>query len=659
MLRRSTVLLVIFLMLLVANTATSQSLTENGSEKVSPPVFSHSGGWHEQNFELVLATSEANGTIHFTLDGSEPTEKSPVYKNPLKIRNRTLEPNNLSLIVTGLDSDIRPRENVYKGTVVRAIVISPQGQSGIATHTYFVDPKMHTRYTFPVISIATDNKGLFDYEEGIYVPGKIYDDNFDEAIDPWHREANYSQRGKEWERPAHIEFFETDGTVAFAHNIGIRIHGGASRSNPIKSLRLYARREYDDEHNYMRHEVFPGLMQAGSNQPLERFKRLLLRSSGNDWQSTMLRDMMMQSLVDHLSFDTQAGRPAVVFINGEYWGIHNIRERYDDRYLQNHYGVSTDDVVILESDAELDEGEPGDEQHYLDMLEYLREHDVADQEHYDYIQTQMDVENYIEYQISNIYFGNRDWPQSNIRFWRVKTDEYQEGAGYLDGRWRWMLFDTDFGFGLYLGRDPYRHATLEMATETGGEDDWSTFLLRTLLTNDQFRTLFVNSFADHLNSTFSSQRVVSHIDDFEKLYMPEIGEHINRWTWPMSSRGWRDTMDAFRDFGRRRANYMFSHIADQFNLDTFALTIENDQTQGYVQVNSILIAPETVGIADNPYPFRGTYFKGVPITITAIPSEGYSFVGWEGVEAESTISADLTVALTKSTVIRPIFSKDN
>ena len=156
-----------------------------------------------------------------------------------------------------------------------------------------------------------------------------------------------------------------------------------------------------------------------------------------------------------LQLDTQASRPVVVFLNGEYWGIYTLQERYDEYYLQNHYGIAADHSVILRQERRpFSEEKQGMKTHYSEMLRYIRENSLQDPQHYKYIQTQMDVDNYIDYLIAEIYAGNDDWPDNNIYIWRMKTDQYEPNAPIgQDGRWRWMLFDLDFGFGLKGGAE--------------------------------------------------------------------------------------------------------------------------------------------------------------------------------------------------------------
>src|SRR5699024_5241393 len=217
-----------------------------------------------------------------------------------------------------------------------------------------------------------------------------------------------------------------------------------------KSLRLYSKSEYDDEDRF-NYSFFDDMQMKNSDNKINSFKRLLLRNSGNDRSQTMLNDGLIQSLISTLNtVDTQAYQPSVVFINGEYYGIYNIRERMDEYYLADHYGLELGEVAILKNQNELYRGGNSDVYHYSNMLAYIEKHGLKDRKNYNYIETMMDIENYIDYFASEIYFGNADWPGNNIKFWRKTTNKYEPNAPYgHDGRWRWMVFDTDFGF--YLG----------------------------------------------------------------------------------------------------------------------------------------------------------------------------------------------------------------
>ncbi|MFW5973155.1 MAG: CotH kinase family protein, partial [Bacteroidota bacterium] len=548
-----------------------------------------------------------------------------------------------------------PDGPVFKGTVVRARAFGPNARpSDVATRTFFIDEAGEQRYSLPVVSIATDREHLFDYHRGIYVPGVHY-----RSGDPWT--GNYFMRGPDWERPVSVEMFETDGSVAFSLNAGVRIHGGFSRALPTKTLRLYARSRYDKE-NWITHRIFP-------DRPVDRFKRVLLRNSGNDWgghpwatynnsePGTLFRDPMMQRLVEHLGVDTQGYRPAIVFINGEYWGIHNFRQRYDNDYFETNYDISSDRLDLL---VDLGEVSVGSRSHYDAML-HLTSSGLVNDESFRELETMMDVDNYTDYFIANIFFDNVDWPHKNADFWRFRRDGFNPGAlPGQDGRWRWALFDTDFGFGLggdhNPGASPYRN-TLEHATQLNE----GTALFRRMLQNGGYRHAFISRFADHLNSIFTTRRVTGVIDSMAAVIRPEVPEHLSRWRYPRSVFVWNGNVEVLREFARRRPDAVREHIRSRFGLaGYFDVEVDVSSTDhGTVRVNRLHLKPGSPGVSDKPYPWVGRYFQGVPVTITAVPRTGYRFARWEStvdVPQESILTLTRTDAAT--VVLRAVFEPD-
>ncbi len=588
---------------------------------VEPPRFSVAGGFYEEDLALELTTEVPKGTVYYTLDGSEPTVDAQPY-----IKGQTIP--------------LKKEDTIHTATVRAKVITADQAMSETVTHTYFIADKIHERFTLPVVSLVTDQAHLFSQDTGIYTP------------------ANAIQRGSDWERPMHLEFFEEDGSLGFKQNGGMRIHGGATRTFPQKTLRLYAEYEYDDQTEFQ-HELFKGLTNK-FDQPKTSFKRLLLRNSGNDWNKTMYRDAMMQSLIEPLgTMDTQAYRPSVVYINGDYWGIHNFRERYDEHYLAATYNLAPEDVTILESRGVVDVGEPGDEKHYQEMLQYIEETGLKNPEHYETVQTMMDTENFRDYLIAQTYFSNLDWPHGNIRYWRKNTSEFVEDApdGH-DGRWRWMLFDTDFGF----GREPeqYAHNTIawvlsEYDGETG-EKTWPNFLIRALLKNEHFRQEFLMRYADLLNSTFQPEAVIARIDAMQKEIAPEMPHHINRWDIIPSMEEWERNVNVMRTFAAERPAYMRQYLMEAFGIeDTRTVTVDLTHTQeaGEIQINSLTLDASLPGY-DPTKPWTGEYFQGMPVELTAKAAPGYAFSHWEGLNGKPA-NEQFTFYPETDVTIRPVF----
>lgn len=658
------------------DTPTPGASNEGGTiyrRTLAPPAFSHAGGFYRESFALVLETDEPGAVIYFTLDGSEPDPenldgatfrvmqhypdgdfitletRTHRYEQPLAIAPpeeclvSSQQPDICLLADINPRFDATPRvipTEIYRGQVVRAMAVTPEGQhSPVVTHSYFIDPAGWNRYTLPVVSIVTDQAHLFDFDTGIYVAGRIFTDwqaQHPETLPDGDTPANYNQRGEAWEKPAHLTFHEADGTLGFDLDLGIRTHGGWGRSYPLKSLRLYPRYDYDAQ-NRIRYPLF-------EDHPVTEFNRLILRNAGNDLYRTMMRDPLMQKLVDHLSFDTQAYRPVVHFINGEYWGIINLRERFDADYVESHYGVAEADVVMLSENAYVDEGNAGDRVHFLVLRNLIRNGDMTDDDIIAQVQTRMDTDNFLEYNVSQIYFRNTDWPIHNVRVWRKRTAAYEPDAPHgHDGRWRWMLYDTDHGFGFAGGLEAYTHNTLAHATGIDGQTDWTnpewaTVMLRKLLENNDFRIRFINTFADQLNTAFHPDRVKREIAAMEAVLKPELAEHRLRWGYGGVGH------DVLRTFAEERPQHVREHLMEYFGLEGLTeLTLNLKPDRGTVRVNRIDLADETPGFGDGiqinaaTISWRGTYFTGVPVILTAIPAEGYRFTGWDGLAAADTV----------------------
>lgn len=612
------------------------------AQNPAPPGFVPQAGIFAQPVTVTLHAAPQD-TIYYTLDGSEPDRNSYLYSGGIQVDTRENDTAVLSYIdrvSNGYSTWAPPRGWVQLATVIRARSVRNGVWSRTMTATYLVHPDGLNRYTIPVLSVATDSVNFFGHEDGIYVLGRDFQNWVDQ--DPvnrtntsnGHAPANYYRRGIEAEVPAHFEMFEPDGRRVIAQDIGVRIHGGFSRAMRMKSLRLYARSDYGTSR--FRYQVFP-------DQELNNYNRLLLRVSGQDLKKTMFRDAMMQGLVQHLSFETQAYRPAVMFLNGEFWGIHNLRERYDRHYFTTRHDIPDDRIDLLTGNASVKEGSNGT---YIGLRNYAYNPPagVSDEVFYQTVSERMDIQNFIEYYVSNIYFNNRDWPHGNIDFWRYQADGVfnPDAPPPYDGRWRWLMFDTDFGF---AWTDTHRESTYEShVTQNLLEyvirpNEWSTALAHGLLRNPRFRQEFVNTHMDLMNTAFQSDRVVDKINSMAGVIEPHMQEHLDRlgyfhdrWRLPRNLQEWDDTIEFMRRFAIDRPEHVNEHYREQFGFDGYA-DVEvaiNDTTRGWVQLNSIHLRPSTPGVGDmgNPSFWSGTYFQGNPIRLEAIAQDGFEFDRW-------------------------------
>lgn len=626
--------------------------------------FSRPGGLYEQAFGLTLSTDAEEGIIRYTLDGSGPTGDSPAYAEAIPIEDRTDEPNTLSAITAsfggggfggggnrgggpgGNRASTAPTENVFKGTVVKAAVFSEDGQqlSEVCIQSYFVSEDIFSRYgSLPIVSIVTDAANLFDSGTGIY--------------------TNYNQSGAEWERAVYFEMFEPDGTEVIAQNMGVRVNGGITRSLAQKALRFYAKSDYDAENPSIEYELFRGLTMSYGDGLLTSFKRILLRSSGNDNSGTLFRDALMQNLVSDLNVDTQAARPCVAFINGEFWGIYNIRERYDDQYFATHYGIDKEDVAILElsqnSTPAINEGDESDLAYYNEMYSFFQDNSLADGANYQKAQEYIDIDNFIDYYIANIYSGNQDWPGNNNIFWRYRTENGgydSEAVWYQDGRFRWMMKDMDWGFGLQVqvSSDTLAFALGESASGGWGggmggrggggmgfNADWSTLFFRRLIENESFVARFVNRFCDVMNTNYDAETVVAAINEYAAALADAMSEHVARYPGAIGSMSdWESNVGGMIQFAQARTGYVQGFLANQFSLGGVAtVTLETDSEAGYIRINGTDIAASTRGVVDASS-WSGEYFAGTAQILSAVPLEGHRFVKFIVTDMKTGVAAE-------------------
>lgn len=511
-------------------------------------VFSKQAGFYSEPFMLFMQTAQPDDSIFYTTNGSIPNTSAFLFTDSILISNIDAQPNSFSEIQTapfGPPSYFKswnpPLANVPKANVIRAAVFrNGQRISQIESASYFVDTAIFSKYHFPVISLTTDSNNFFNYDTGIYVPGVHWD-----SIDPYWT-GNYFINDDTWERLAHFEFFTDSGFRVINQDVGVCIHGKSTRNAPQKTLRMYARSEY--ENSYLNYPFMR------NNPGQDTYKRLLLRTVYSDGMFTVFKDEMTHDLVKHLNLDLQYYSPAVVFVNGEYWGLQVIRDRIDKYYVGLKYDINPDSIDLLEYNAEVIEGSNVD---YLEMIDFIENNDLSVTENYEYITTRMDIDNFIDYNIVEIYFGNYDWPGSNIKFWRKQ----EAGA-----KWRWIMFDLDFCYHDFTF-DHLKFVTYEGDTSYQNPS-WATFLLRNLLKSEEFKGQFINRFAELLNTTFQRDTVINKIDEFEALYNPGIEPLMQRWNFPPSVEDWHGSVNyVLRRYALERPCYMQNFILEYFNLE--------------------------------------------------------------------------------------------
>ena len=423
--------------------------TVYGKRYSAPVEFSLNGGEISSGQVLVL-TAKEGAEIYFTLDGSLPSSTSILYVNPIV-----------------LDSS----------RTVRAIAIADgQLPSIVTTQTYIVG----VEHDLPIIALSTEPWRLFG-SWGIYAnPFNVV------------------------EQPVHVEFYETDG-LALSFDAGIQIAGGYSQAMPQKSLAIHLRKQYGTEE--INYPLFDG-------NKVTSFKHFLLRTSGQDQNMTKVKDAFIHRAVSNvIDIDVMDSRPCVVYINGEYWGLYNIREKENADYLASHYGVDPDQVDILVWNGTV---VAGSDESYRSLIDYVKTHDMQNQEYYEVVASQIDIDNLIDYLIVESYFGNTD--SGNLEYWRDQNG----------GKWRWMLYDMDWA--LFKGTYTWNNLAQIFNPKGMGADQWiDTTLHVNLLRNEQFREEFIKRYALYTNTYFNPKRLLPIFDSMIAEIASEMPRNVARW----------------------------------------------------------------------------------------------------------------------------------
>jgi hypothetical protein len=475
-----------------------------------PPLVSHLGGRYDDRVQVTLINPNSQGVIRYTTNGKVPDANSTIYNGPI---------------------------NISKTTIIRARVFE-QGKlpSSSVDQTYLVNETTD----FAVMSVFMEPKDLWDPATGIYVMGYGASSEFP------YVGANF---WKKWERPIHFQLIEPDGTLGFSYDAGIRVGGAYSRAMGQKVLNIFARNRYGSA--TMEYPFFP-------TKTLTTYKALTLRQSGQDAVLSYMRDTMQTSLLDVTDLDYQAYRPIVLYLNGEYWGLYYIRERINEYYLAYNHDADPTKIDLLQANRTV---RAGSNTEYTKLRDFVSNNDMRVAKNYEYVKTQMDVQNYMDYWIAEIYFANTD--SANIRFWKERDNP--------KSKWCWIVYDTDWGF-FNVNHNTLAHVTSPEGTGVGRH--LSTVIMVNLLKNTEFRTEFINRLAYHLNTTFTPERVVARIDEMEKVIEKEMPRQIERWGGKMSA--WRSQVQRLRNFALKRNTIMMGHIQQKFGLSNKEMEIFDD-----------------------------------------------------------------------------------
>jgi len=499
--------------------------------------------------------------------------------------------------------------SVSSSTVIKARITDNVKLPGPVVTRSFIDENDVDDLSLPVISISADPDELF------YDPQALF---------------NYQPGDNE--KQVYFELYDSDKSLGFKSNAGMKIFGNESGTgyDYQQSLSLFARSKYGDgSFNY---RIF-------REKNLDQFEAFILRNNNSEYA---LFDGVGQGLTQDI-LDVQAYQPVVVFINGEYWGILNMMEKINEHYVAENFNMDPDSIDILNG---FETSRPyyhpdwpmaGTIDHYAELTDYLRNNSLSSAANFDMAKTMIDVDYFTTYQNAEIYMDNHDWPGNNMKFWRE------------------IVFDIDAGLGAWTEGDAARNS-LEMATEPDGPEHedtwpnppWSTFILRSLLENQDFENLFIATMCDLMATNFKLSVADPWVTNRYDLVEKEISNHGSRWRGSTDASDLAYYQSSMINFLSKRKNYVIRHYKDYFGLSgtMHDLRLDVPDGGGTIKVNNKNI---------ESYPFTGQYFEELEITLTAIPNRGFEFQRWIGTDATTpSISLSMSQAHDISAVFKEI-----
>ncbi len=522
----------------MASTPLSSNITDPQYYKSSllqSPTFSVKGGLYPAGSSFTVELSaDAGATIYYTLDSSTPSADA------LGGKSFTLDPR---LEGTGRSNQYITYKytgpiQISQTTVLRAIAVRDDSiDSIVATQTYFVG----VNHTLEVVSLVMNPADLWDYNTGIYVygPNAL-------SASPYgsiNRGANFWMT---WEKDANVEVFANNGSTVLSQGCGVTLQGQFSRKEEQKSFKVIARSKYGD--NRFRANLF-------ENRDYTEYQSFVLRSSGQDWDKTRFRDSILTSLADGTSVMYQETTLTIVYLNGEYWGHYNMRERINTYSICQWEGWDEsvkDDIDLVKANTEQWKGSVDG---WKEIRAWIEKNGIGTQEKLDYVEQYIDVDNYLEYIGIQMFIGNTDL--LNVKKYRSDS---------TDGKWRWILFDTDWAF--VTDTNSVRRWLTSGGVGTDNKTD--NLLFVELMKNPTARDKFLRMFAERLATDWSSESIIKKVEERFALLAPELVEHLARWN--ISQTKYKREYDSFVSYAQTRPGrllYSFANVLSKQEMQTY------------------------------------------------------------------------------------------
>jgi len=528
------------------------------------PLFDHNPGVYTTPFDVsILDLNTAPSTIRYTIDGSEPTASSPVY--------------------TGAPITF------FQSKILRARAFKPNYIPSNVTSASFL---FNISHTTPILSITTDNSNLYG-SEGIF--------------DHWDQD---------WLRNAHLDYFDSipGHPLVFSQNTGMQIDGGAggSRSHPQHSFRLELAHSVLGEGS-VNEVIIPGRPNRN------KYSEFYLRNGSNQYLVLPYKEACQAELMCRgANANYSAYRPATVYINGQYFGLYELREKYNAEMFKENEGADKDSVELLSLSywyGGVLRAVEGSTDNFWNSYNAFNALNVGSPTYWNDADQHFDMTYYTDYIISESWMGNVDWPGNNIKIHR---------SDVTNNRWRFATIDLELALNPNAWTDCY-YNHIDYISNQSTDNPYINIWLKSIQ-NTQFKNYFINRFADLMNTNYRPERLIAVENRFFNLTVPEMPNEYQRWGDAGNVPGQMDNFYnnhlTFRSELLCRTEQVRNHIQNRFSLPQ-----QVDVTLDVLPVGSGKIHISTVEPTE--YPWTGVYFDGVPVKIEAIANPGYAFAYWE------------------------------
>ncbi len=498
-----------------------------GGELQWEPHFSMEAGFYETPVAVEISCDDPNVTVYYTTDGSVPNRRSKRYTGQITIDdassrlNRWCARKDLSA-----QEYFIPLDPVEKCTILQAVAYDAQGRrSKVAAASYFIGKDLWQKYAaehsmidLPILSITADSKQLFDARNGALVLGKEYYrwladggaeevrrmEEFGSGVWDYKISANFRMKNRESEVPVLLELFE-NGRLSFVKQVGMRNRGVTSSNGTQKCFNIYARDCYDDA-PLLEDDIL------GCGRKVQRFAL-------KPWDG-ILYDGLLTDLVSGDTLLPLHVRPVIVFLEGEYWGVYAMVEKYDAQYFEDCFGIAKEDLQVVKN-GEDGAGTVGSAAAYAELIEWAKANDLRDAKNYHEFCDRVDIDSLIDWYCANIYMDNIDgFEYYNVLRWRSTNPD----DGAENCKWHWALYDMDSSL-----RDVNRNNM----TEDRSEEKPAYFhheLMQMLLQNEDFKASFRERFTQMMDNSFDVDAIAEKYASIERKLAVPISESVCRFS---------------------------------------------------------------------------------------------------------------------------------